>query len=142
MPTPFELTLQSTTVDGRHVYYEVDGDGAFRFGGGRDGVMRIANDVGVLSEQQMAAVWSLVQDGGLLSGANRGFVEPERVKYSMTVRAGKARHSFRNIDAGVPGVAPLDELLFGYQAQMRYGEVFKPIDDKIEKSGGVVEKKN
>lgn len=141
VPAPFELTLQSSSVDGRHVYYEVGGDGAFGFGGGRDAVLRMAKDVGVLNGEQMRAVWGAIQEGGLLDAEGRAFAKRERVKYSVSIRAGDVRHRFDDVDDAAPGVESLEELLFGYQAAMRYGDVFKPIEEKIQRSGGVVEKK-
>lgn len=140
VPEPFEISLRMWTTDGRAAYYEVKPNGMLRFSGGKTAWGRTALDVGLLSDAQRLKLWQVVHRYQLLDAEGSWFAKGEQVTYEVNLRAGGTVKSFQAGDEAVPGVKTLNELLFGYQSQMRYGEVVRPIELEIEKNEKAREK--
>jgi hypothetical protein len=133
VPEPFELSLRMWTTDGRAAYYEVKRDGMLRFSGGKAAWGRTAVDVGPLSEAQRLGLWQVIHRHRLLDADGSWLAKGEQVTYSVNLTAGGAVRSYQAGDEAVPGTKQLNDLLFGYQSQMRYGQVLRPIEIEIEK---------
>lgn len=133
LPEPFSLSLRMWSTDGRASYYELKPDGTLRFAGGQAAWAKNATDVGVLTDPQRMAVWRLVHRYELLDAEGSWFDQGEHVTYMLDLRAGAARRSIQAADDRVPGLEAINDLLFEYQSQMRYGQVIRPIELEIER---------
>ena len=133
VPEPFELSLRMWTTDGRAAYYEVKRDGMLRFSGGKAAWGRTAADVGQLSDAQRLKLWRLIHRYRLLDADGSWLAKGERVTYAVNLIAGGAVKSYQAGDEAVPGTKELNDLLFGFQSQMRYGQVLRPIEMEIER---------
>ena len=133
VPDPLEVSLKMWTKDGRATYMTVDRNGELSFAGGRSALSGVAQRAGLLTDEQRRAVWATVRRYGLLDAEGDWFREGETVTYELQLRAGAQSRSIRAADDAVPGIGKLNDQLFGYQAQMRYGQVIRPIELEIER---------
>jgi len=120
VPQGLSLTLRGDTVDGRHTYFELKSDGAFSYGGGRAGVLNNATPVSTLTAAQRQEIWNVITGYHLFEAKSFPFASSERVSFRVKLRRNGSTHEFRAIDDKVPGVQELHDLLFKYQAAVRY----------------------
>lgn len=119
----FALKLRRATNDGKYTAFEIKRDGAFSFGGGREASRGDSKPIGKLTDQQRKRVWELVTSYKLdkaKSGAM--FTTPKSVTYdfatgSQGIIPGR---DIRVYDDDVPGMKELHDLLYDYQAAIRF----------------------
>ena len=140
-PQPFTLELLSTSRDGRHVYYELHEDGVLHFGGGRDAHARSPDAIGRLTNAQRNQLWQMIQQGNLMQAEGSLLARHQKVRYEAKLRAGSERNAFTAVDQQSPAIAALEQTLFQMHTDLRYRSVFSPIEDRIDRSGGAVEKR-
>lgn len=142
VPVPFELTFQSQRTDGRATYYELSDDRSLGFGGGRDGRYAIARPIGKITDEQARTLWELIESHGLLEMDGESFVlDWETVRYDAKITAAGASNGFTVRDSDDPGLEALEKALFKIQGDLRYGDLFRPIDEAVREGDGSVKKK-
>lgn len=126
-PTPPEhlsLQLHMAAKDHKYTYFELDRNGELRFGGGRLGMIRGARPVTTLSAEQVQAIWDVIRRNKLLQAEGEFIPDVEHVKWEMLIRTNQ--HSLgrtvRTSDNNVPGIKELHDLLFKFQADVRYSD--------------------
>lgn len=119
----FKLTISSYNTQGKYTYFTLDPDGKLSFAGGRAAARRDAAPVTTLSDAQRHEIWSLVVTSGMLKTKSQLFKTPKEVAYDVEIDPGKSfgHKSFHVTDQSVPpAVIKLHDLLFSYQADVRY----------------------
>lgn len=133
VPAVMALEFNVDTTDGRSSLFRVDDEGVFYFGGGMTARYGATQEVARLTEDQRRAIWQLVVDRDLMAARGTFLGKPQRVRYILRLNTSAGNHDFHAIDDEVAGLDELNKLLFGYQADLRYGEVLRPIEIELEK---------
>lgn len=144
LPVPFEFSFQSRRADNRATYYELSTDGSLGFGGGRDGRYAIARPIGKITHTQAAQLWAIVRDHKLLETEGESYVlklDWKSVRYDVKIKAADASNSFTLADTAPTGVEAMEKKLFEIQGDLRYSELFRPIDEAVRKGDGSIKKK-
>jgi hypothetical protein len=111
----FTLKLRAHTADHRFTYFEVDKQGAMRFGGGREAAFHESKPDITLTPEQRAAVWQIITEQHVAETESFAFADFKTIEYRVDIWAGKGMgRSFRTIDDKSPGVKALHDLLFKY----------------------------
>ncbi|MBI1375369.1 MAG: hypothetical protein GC159_21850 [Phycisphaera sp.] len=140
-PQPLKISLfVSTPGEQRYVYYIVERNGTLQYAGGRDANLRQAEDVGRLKDDQLRYLWQIIDRYGLLDGKGDLFPKGDKV-YEVELTAGGRTARYNTAKDKLAGLDHLDKALFKMQGDIRYGKVDKAIEEKIERSGGGVQKK-
>lgn len=119
-PAQLRVSIYSIAKDSRYTYLEINRKGELLYNGGRQATQRTGKPVTTLDDAQLDAVWDVICRYNLTEAPNTTFAKAERVSYEVTINTGGVTHSFRTIDDRVPGVKQLNDLLFDYQADVRY----------------------
>jgi hypothetical protein len=141
VPRPIEIELRAVkAAERRATYYKLDADGTLTFGGGIDANLRTGSRAGRLTGEQIAQLWSIIDGNKLLDAGGKLFASGKVVSYEVRLRAGDRKANYGAVDDGVKGLDQLEGALFKMQSDLRYKDVFKPIDEKLRKSGGAVKR--
>ncbi|MHB1157640.1 MAG: hypothetical protein ACYC26_12500 [Phycisphaerales bacterium] len=138
LPDPFDLTFAMRSTDGRATHYRITPDAGFHFSGGVGAYAGAATPIGKLTDAQRLQVWRWLVDHNLLRAAGPMFARPQVVQYDLQLHAGSHHNRLTVVDPA-PGspdsasLAQLNAILFGFQADIRYGQVIRPIEVELEK---------
>ncbi len=132
-PAMLALEFHVDTTDGRSSLFKLDDDRVFYFGGGMTARYGTAQKIDKLTDQQARAIWQLIVDHGLMTAKGTFLGKPQRVRYVLRLNTSVGNHDLHAVDDEVAGLDELNQLLFGYQADLRYGEVLRPIEIELEK---------
>lgn len=119
-PAQLRVSIYSIAKDSRYTYVEINRKGELLYNGGRQATQRTGTLVTRLDDAQLDAVWDIISRYKLTEAPNTTFAKAEKVSYEVSINTGGVTRSFRAIDDRVPGVKQLNDLLFDYQADVRY----------------------
>ena len=119
-PTQLKVSIYSIAKDSRYTYLEINRKGELLYNGGRQATQRTGTPVTQLDSDQLDAVWDIICRYKLTEAPSTTFAKAEKVSYEVSINTGGVTRSFRAIDDRVPGVKQLNDLLFDYQAVVRY----------------------
>ena len=115
-----DLKLKTQMTDHRFTYFEIK-RGTLKYGGGRDGAQMEAAPVLQLSTEQLDAIWSIIDRYELMNAKGSFLGKGETATYDLTLNDGRMlSHTIHATDDKVPGLKELHQLLFDYQAKVRY----------------------
>lgn len=123
-PKHLSLQLHMSAKDHKYTYFELSQSGELSFGGGRSGMLRKAKPVTTLSAKQVQAIWDVIRQNKLLDAEGEFFPDSEQVKWELMMRTDpySLGHTVRTSDNKVPGIKELHDLLFKFQADVRYSD--------------------
>lgn len=119
-PEHLSVKVHSASRDGRYTYMELTAKGELRYSGGRDAAQWNAKPVTTLTDAQIDAVWAIISRHNLTKAPDKMFGKAERITYQVSISTGGLSKNFRCMDDKVTGVKELHDLLFEYQADVRY----------------------
>lgn len=124
-PEHLTLQLRMAGKDNKYTYFELDRDGQLSFGGGRMAMMRGSKPVTTLSAEQLQAVWDVIRKHKLLEAGSELFPDIEEVRWDLLIRTDSILlgRTIRSSDDTVPGIKELHDLLFEFQAEVRYRDL-------------------
>lgn len=115
-----DLELKTQMSDHRYTYFEIK-RGMLNYGGGRDGAQMEAAPVLQLSTEQLDAIWAIIDRYDLMNAKGSFMGKGETATYDLTLNDGRMlSQTIHAIDDKVPGLKELHQLLFDYQANVRY----------------------
>jgi ABC-type Zn uptake system ZnuABC Zn-binding protein ZnuA len=117
------LKLQCLTTDKRYTYFELQPDGALSFAGGFNAINRNAQQVMILSPDQLKQVQQLIETTALLTAKapkNQDRKSSQTAHYELSLNVDGKHNSIAVNDDNLPALGQLHEMLFTMQAQARY----------------------
>ncbi|MCC7191896.1 MAG: hypothetical protein IT444_03845 [Phycisphaeraceae bacterium] len=115
-----DLEFKTQMTDHRYTYFEIK-RGTLKYGGGRDGAQMEAAPVLQLSTEQLDAIWAIIDRYDLMNAKGSFLGKGETATYDLTLNDGRMlSHAIHATDDKVPGLKELHQLLFDYQATVRY----------------------
>lgn len=120
-------------ADQRQVYYVLESDGLFNFGGGRDAGIKTAYPDGHITDVQRRELWQIIVDHKLLQAKGSFMAKRERVAYDLRIRTGSQTHHFNTVDDNVPGLEELEAAMFAMHLAMTYDDVMRPIESEMKR---------
>ena len=88
LPAPFEIELRSVGKDGRVVYYVLEHDGKFNFGGGKIAIFRETEPLGTLTIDQRVELWRIIESQKLLEAKGEFMPRGEKINWDVKLIAG------------------------------------------------------
>jgi hypothetical protein len=121
VPGDLAVTIDMATKDQQFTSMQLTPSGELWFAGGTaaryGGTHQLAT---TLNAEQLRAVWQVIQQHNLLNAAGEWFPDEQRVAWTVKLTGDGRNNRFKTVDDRVPGVSQLQELLFNYQATVRY----------------------
>lgn len=135
-PTPLQIELQVATEDGRRLAYRLDRQGVLHFAGGRQVLWGDWRESARLSREQRGRLWRIIEVNDLLEASGPLFASPQRVRYTIELRAGRRRNSFTTVDDRHPALAELAEALDEMHRREADADILRSIEGAMEEDGG------
>jgi hypothetical protein len=139
LPQPFELEVRAVSTS-RRVLYRLDAKAELEFGGGRNATFRETDPVGRMSDEDRLTLWRIIRQYKLLDAGGPLLAVADKTTYEVQIVAGGVKHKIKTADDKTPGVPELEQALYKIAGDMRYKRAFRPIEEKIQNSGGTVKK--
>lgn len=119
-PRDLAVTIRMSSKDLRYTMLELQRDGTLLFGGGSMARFGDAAPVMVLTQRQREQVWQLIVEHDLLNIRTPPSMEAVKTQWQVRLQGGGRRRAFRFVDDQAPGAVALHDLLFQFQAAVRY----------------------
>jgi hypothetical protein len=113
------LKLKTAMADHRYTYFEIN-RGELSYGGGRAAAQMQGIPVLRLTPQQTAAIWAIIDRHDLMHAHGSLMGKGRDATYDLSLDDGQTSHSIHATDDKVLGIKELQQLLFDYQAEVRY----------------------
>lgn len=122
---PGDLAIKLTMANvkqQRFALFKLDDDGSLAFAGGQRARFNAEppQPVAILTAEQLEQTWALIQQYRLMDAKGDWLPKVQQVQWDVTLRANGKRRRIHVGDDKVPGIKPLFDLLFRYQAAVRY----------------------
>jgi hypothetical protein len=122
VPSDLAIKLHmANTPQQRFAAFELEASGMLRFAGGQAARFKITTlPVAELTGDQLTEVWALIEQYQLMQAKGSWMPKVQQIEWDVLLRAAGKRRNIHCGDDQIPGIKPLYDLLFKYQAAVRY----------------------